>query len=932
MSTFAQKLAVVAATVFAALGFGLVHAGAAQAQTYVVCGYGTAFTLGSGGSSCTTLAAAVTAAEATFGADTIDMLPGTYCPIDLEGSIFSPIAFVGVGLAGLDLSGGPVSLSGPEAGLTTFKYDSAHCGSTPSAVVKLNAFVSSGPPITFENLTIDASGGPSYGVYSSGNSADLRLRDVVVENAPTLGVYYVTGFSAFHDYALDVENSAIVDNGAGVQVVGFGSVYDTTVSGNTTGIDLPNNYDVSLGSDTISHNATGVVAGCCGNNLQVVDTVVAGNTQDCGATSDWESPSPSSWNNLVGSFSCPTNGANDVRNAGVTVAALGENGGPTPSITPPSGAPGAGASPCGLQGVDQREYVVSGGSCDIGAVQLSANGTPNVSAPAVALDIVDTGIAAFATADVQSLGGDIVGVSGISISGAGWRIVSDGCTYALLTHASNGSFCQVGVSVTPTGDGVWDGTLTVHTTAGTEHIALTSQAVTRATGQDDAYDVPDASLDVAAPGVLANDQVGATVDEVVTQPANGTLTGPSSDGSFTYTPDGGFIGDDSFQYTVIAGGLYESHPITVTLHVLGFTLSLDSASYASTPGGTFTIEATVTPLRNFTGDVCFDLADTNGSTWPSSVSQGSGYPSCSSGGEEVVARADVTLDGTNPAIVDLPVNVAADAAPGLQPLEVIASSSSAPSVVAPFGLTLPTTDAPSISDFHPSVGGAGATVTINGSNLTGATAVTFGSTAAASFTVDSDSQITAVVGSGATGHIAVTTPLGTATSSGTFTFAPPPTITNFTPGSGGVHATVTLTGTNLALTTRVQLNGASCPFAVVSATQLTFTVPTGATSGTVHVTTPGGSITSASSFTVSPPPAITSISPGSGPIGTSVTITGTNLLGTVGVMLGSVVAVPTSVSATHVVFTIPPGAVTGTIRILNAAGSATSSDTFTVTG
>ncbi len=931
MSALVRRLAVVAATALAALGFGLVHARAAQANTYVVCGYGTAYTLGSGGSSCMTLSAAVTAAEGTFGSDTIDMLPGTYCPVDLEGSLNSPISFVGVGIAGLDLSGGPFSLTGPEAGLTTFKYDSLHCGSVPLAVVKLNTFVSAGPPITFENLTIDASGGPSYGIYASGNSADLSLRDVVVENAPTLGVYYVTGFSAFHDYSLDVEKSAILGNNAGVQVVGFGSVYDSTVSGNTTGIDLPNNYDVSLGSDTISHNATGVVAGCCGNNLQVVDTVVAGNTQDCGATNDWESPSSSSWNNLVGSFSCPTNGARDVRNAGVTVAALAENGGPTPSITPPSGAPGAGLAPCGLHGVDQREFLVSG-ACDIGAVQESADGTIDVSASPLALGVIDTGTANFGTVDVENLGGDLAGVSSVSISGSGWAITNNGCTYALLFQGSNG-FCGVSVKVTPTSDGAWNGTLTVHTSAGTVHIALTSQAVTRETGQDDSYDVPGASLDVAASGVLANDQTGAAIDEVLTQPSNGTLTGPAVDGSFTYTPNGGFIGDDSFQYTVIGGGLYESHPITVTLHVLGYTLSLDAPSYSSTAGGTFTIEATVTPLRNFTGDVCFDLADTNGSTWPSSVSPGSGYPSCSSGGEGVVARAHVTLDGTNPSIVDLPVNVAVDAAPGLQPLEVIASSDSAPSAIAPFGLSLPNTDGPAVTDFHPSVGGAGTTVTINGSNLTGATAVKFGGHDAASFTVDSDSEITAVVATATpSGTIAVTTPLGTGTSSGSFTFVAPPTITTFTPGSGGVHATVTLTGTNLALTTQVQLNGASCSFTAVSATTLTFTVPTGATSGTIHVTTPGGSATSGTSFTVSPPPTITSISPGTGPIGTVVTITGTNLAGTVGVMLGSVVTVPTSVGATQVVFTIPPGAASGTVKVLTTSGSATSIGTFTVTG
>jgi len=177
----------------------------------------------------------------------------------------------------------------------------------------------------------------------------------------------------------------------------------------------------------------------------------------------------------------------------------------------------------------------------------------------------------------------------------------------------------------------------------------------------------------------------------------------------------------------------------------------------------------------------------------------------------------------------------------------------------------------------------------------------------------------------------VTTPVGTASSLTAFFL--PPTITELSLPNGGARATVTITGTNLTGATAVAVGGTPAAFTVVSNTQATFTVPSGAATGSapVTVTTPGGTSAGAA-FTVLPPPTITSISPGSGPIGTSVTITGTNLTGTVGVMLGSVVTVPTSVSATQVVFTIPPGAVTGTITILNAGGSATSVDIFTVTG
>ena len=58
------------------------------------------------------------------------------------------------------------------------------------------------------------------------------------------------------------------------------------------------------------------------------------------------------------------------------------------------------------------------------------------------------------------------------------------------------------------------------------------------------------TLVVAAPGVLANDtdpNGDALTAVLVTNPAHGTLT-LNADGSFTYTPTGGYTGPDSFIY------------------------------------------------------------------------------------------------------------------------------------------------------------------------------------------------------------------------------------------------------------------------------------------------------------------------------------------------------------------------------------------------
>src|SRR5436309_3246147 len=77
--------------------------------------------------------------------------------------------------------------------------------------------------------------------------------------------------------------------------------------------------------------------------------------------------------------------------------------------------------------------------------------------------------------------------------------------------------------------------------------------------------------------------------------------------------------------------------------------------------------------------------------------------------------------------------------------------------------------APTITSFSPTSGAVGSSVTITGSAFTGATAVKFNGTASTTYTVNSDTQITATVPSGTTsGPIAVTTAGGTGTSATNF--------------------------------------------------------------------------------------------------------------------------------------------------------------------
>jgi hypothetical protein len=70
------------------------------------------------------------------------------------------------------------------------------------------------------------------------------------------------------------------------------------------------------------------------------------------------------------------------------------------------------------------------------------------------------------------------------------------------------------------------------------------------------------------------------------------------------------------------------------------------------------------------------------------------------------------------------------------------------------------------------------------------------------------------------------------------------------PTFGEVAAKVTILGTELTGATRVTFNGRAATFTVVSASEITTTVPTGATSGRVEVTTPDGTRNSNVSFVV----------------------------------------------------------------------------------
>jgi hypothetical protein len=85
----------------------------------------------------------------------------------------------------------------------------------------------------------------------------------------------------------------------------------------------------------------------------------------------------------------------------------------------------------------------------------------------------------------------------------------------------------------------------------------------------DAYTlIEESPLEIPAPGVLANDEIqrGHTPQAVLAEsPRHGTVI-LASNGAFTYTPDSGFFGEDSFRYLIRTNnGDSNDAPVTIAV-------------------------------------------------------------------------------------------------------------------------------------------------------------------------------------------------------------------------------------------------------------------------------------------------------------------------------------------------------------------------------
>lgn len=224
--------------------------------------------------------------------------------------------------------------------------------------------------------------------------------------------------------------------------------------------------------------------------------------------------------------------------------------------------------------------------------------------------------------------------------------------------------------------------------------------------------------------------------------------------------------------------------------------------------------------------------------------------------------------------------------------------------------------------------GGGTLVTITGTNLSGTTAVHFGTRSATSVTNVSPTEVTAVSpsGSGVVG-VTVTTPGGTSNPQ-SFFYIGAPFKQSLSPAAGSTAGgeTVTITGTGLSTATNVAFGANNATPAVVSDGRITVAAPAGS-AGSVGVTvTTAGGTNNGLTYTYIADPTLTSLTPDSGPTsgGTSVTLTGTNLASTTEVTFGGAVAFFGVLSDTSVAAVTPPGTAGAVdVVVTNGAGSAT---------
>ncbi len=290
-------------------------------------------------------------------------------------------------------------------------------------------------------------------------------------------------------------------------------------------------------------------------------------------------------------------------------------------------------------------------------------------------------------------------------------------------------------------------------------------------------------------------------------------------------------------------------------------------------------------------------------------------------------ESGVLGNGSSSGFSDVPVTVVG--------LTKAASVSAGHNHMLAFGEPIPT-----VMNVNPQIGPTtgGTTVTISGNVFTGATAVTFGTVEATSFTVNSDTSITATAPAATAGtvDVTVTTPAGRSptVAADHYLYQAAPTVVKVSPKSGPVAGgrVVTITGTEFTAASKVTFGGVNAvEFKVNSPTSITATAPA-ATAGTVNVNVTNIAGTSASSSRdhFAYLPTVEAVAPNAGSTagGETVTVTGSGFaLGSTATafIFGKVKAKSVNCTSSTTCTMTTPAHVAGTVDVkatVNKAASA----------
>jgi len=298
---------------------------------------------------------------------------------------------------------------------------------------------------------------------------------------------------------------------------------------------------------------------------------------------------------------------------------------------------------------------------------------------------------------------------------------------------------------------------------------------------------------------------------------------------------------------------------TAAVIVQGFTIGLQSQTATINQGSNQSIPVTLTNIGGFSGTVGLSI-----SGLPTGVS---------------AVFAPTSISGSNGS--SLTLTVSPTAIPASTALTVTAADGSLKATTTLTITVAPQTILTSITVLPPSV-----TLNLGGTQPYSATGYDQYSIAlvnqptftwsASGGSIDPASGIFSAT---AGGQFTVSATAGGVTGSTSVTVQRVPVIISFSPTSGPVGTTVTVTGANLGSASNVIFDG-SVPATIVSntSTQIVITVPFGATTSTIVVGTPYGTAASTGTFTVTPTvplpvAASPTISPNGGAFNSSVSVT-----------------------------------------------------------